>query len=218
MDITTLHADRREARGARANERLRKTGKLPGVIYGHGEQPENVAVVTHDLAGLIKHGQQLVQLDLGGQTKPVLIKEVQFDHLAATPIHVDFMRVDLTEQVTVTVPLEFRGTPAGIQEGGVFDTMLADLSIRCLVTEIPDSIRVNVGDLHLGSMLHVRDLQLPANMTTDESPEAIVCAVRAKSTEEAIAPAAEGAELAEPEIITRREKTEEGEGETKEKK
>ncbi|MEP0841813.1 MAG: 50S ribosomal protein L25 [Phycisphaerae bacterium] len=216
--MTTLQAERRQARGSRANQRLRKQGKLPGVVYGHGEEPENVAVSTRDLQGVLKHGAHLVRLDVGGQSKQVLIKDVQFDHLAATPIHVDFLRVDLTQRVTVTVPFEFRGTPAGLHEGGVFDTMMAEIAVQCLVTEIPDAIRVNVADMHLGAMLHVRELQLPPGMTTSASPEAIVCAVRAKSTEEAVAAPVEGAEPAEPEIITRREKVEEGEESEKEKK
>jgi large subunit ribosomal protein L25 len=214
MDITTLQAEKREAHGSRAAQRLRRAGKLPGIMYGHGEAPENIIVGTHDLAGVLKHGQHLVQLQVDGQTKQVLIKDVQFDHLASTPVHVDFMRVDLHERVTVTVPLEFKGTPAGTNQGGIFESSMGDIEVECTVTDIPEVIRVNVADLKLGSAIHVRELALPPNVTAQASPDAIVCAVRAKAVEEeAAAPAVEGAEAAEPEIITRREKAEEGEGE-----
>jgi large subunit ribosomal protein L25 len=216
MDITTLQAQKRDAHGSRAARRLREKGKLPGIVYGHGEAPENVIVGTRELAGVVKQGAHIVQLDLGGQTKQVLIKEVQYDHLAMTPVHVDFQRVDLHQRVTVTVPFEFKGTPAGIAEGGIFESAMGDIEVECTVTEIPASIRVNIGDLKLGDAIHVRDLQLPSNVTAQASLDAIVCACRAKAAEEAVAPVAtEGAEAAEPEIITRREKTEEGEEEEK---
>lgn len=218
MDITTLQARKRAAHGSRAAQRLRKAGQLPGIVYGHGEAPENVTVGTRELALVVKHGQHIVQLDLEGQTKQVLIKDVQYDHLAMTPVHVDFLRVDLHQRVTVTVPFEFKGTPVGIAEGGIFESVMGDIEVECAVTEIPSSIRVTVADLKLGDAIHVRELQLPPNVTAKASPDAIVCAVRAKAAEEAVAaPAAEGAEPQEPEIITRREKVEEGEGEEKEK-
>lgn len=211
MDISTLQAESREARGSRAAERLRKQGKLPGIIYGHGETPENVTVTTRDLSNALHAGQHVVQLALAGGTRQVLIKDVQFDHLAATPVHVDFVRVDLNERVTVSVKLEYRGTPVGANEGGIFEPTLTDLDVDCLVTEIPELIRVSIADMKLGDALHVRDIQLPPNVTTKIAPETIVCAVRAKVAETAAAgPAEEGAEAQEPEIITRREKTEEG--------
>lgn len=213
MQFTKVRAEKREARGSRAAQRLRRAGKLPAVIYGHGETPENVALSSHDLAGLLQHGQHLVELDLDGRPRQVLIKDVQFDHMASTPVHVDFVRVDMNERVTVTVPLEFKGTPVGTNEGGLFETSLADLEVECAVTDIPESIRVSVADLKLGDALHVRDLQLPPNMTAATPAETIVCVVRAKAAEAEAAGAEEGAEQ-QPEIISRREK-EEGEGEQK---
>jgi len=218
MDITTIQAQKREAHGSRAARRLREEGKLPGIVYGHGEDPQNVIVGTRELAGAVRHGQHIVQLELDGQTKQVLIKDVQYDHLAMTPVHVDFLRVDLHQRVTVTVPLEFKGTPAGIAEGGIFESTMGDIEVECTVTEIPSSIRVTTTELKIGDAIHVRDLQLPPNVAAKASPEAIVCAVRAKAAEEVVAaPVAEGAEPAEPEIITRREKVEEEGAEEKEK-
>ncbi len=219
MDMMTLQAERREAAGSRAAARLRRAGKLPGIIYGHGESPENVAVGTRELAGVLKHGQHLVQLQLDGENRQVLIKDVQYDHLASTPVHVDFMRVEMHERVTVEVPLEFKGTPAGTNEGGLFEPSMTELEVECAVTDIPEVIRVNVADLKLGGAIHVRELVLPPNVVAQAAPDAIVCAVRAKAAEEVPAAAEEGAEAAEPEIITRREKVEEEEeGGGKEKK
>ena len=161
MEIVKLHVEMREAKGTRAARRLRREGKLPAVIYGHGENPENVAVDVEDISNLLEHGVHVAELDLGGSNRQVLIKEVQFDHLGMTPIHVDFTRVDLTEQVTVSIPLEFKGTPIGTHEGGALEHFMVDLEVKCKVTQIPESIRVTVSDMKLDDVFHVRDIPLP---------------------------------------------------------
>jgi large subunit ribosomal protein L25 len=99
----------------------------------------------------------------------------------------------------------------GVTEGGLFEHDLVDVEIECLATEIPDSIRVNVADLLIGKSLHVRDLELPADVKAVTAPEAIVCTVRAKVEEVEVASVAEGAAAAEPEILTRRKEDEEAE-------
>jgi large subunit ribosomal protein L25 len=212
MEIARLEAEPREGRGTRAARRLRRQGKLPGVVYGHGETPENVAVVVHDLETLLEHGSHVLELKVNGTTKRVLIKAVQFDHLGLKPIHVDFMRVDLTERVHVSVPLDFRGTPIGTHEGGLLEHELVDVEIDCVVTEIPEAIRVNVTDMGVGDVLHVRDLPLPSGVKAITAAETIVCSVRAKkvSVEVEAAEAVEE-EAEEPEIIGRKEKEEESE-------
>jgi large subunit ribosomal protein L25 len=151
-------------------------------------------------------------LKVNGQDKQVLIKDVQFDHLGSSPLHVDFARVDLTERITVSVPLEFRGTAAGTVEGGVLEHNLVDLEVECVVTEIPESIRVNVAALKIGDNLHVRELELPAGVIAVTPAEAIVASVRSKVAElDAAAPTEEGAEAQQPEIIGRKEKEKEAE-------
>jgi large subunit ribosomal protein L25 len=212
MEITKLQADSRQAAGSRAARRLRKGGKLPGILYGHQREPEPVVVDAHELSLLLEHGAHLVELDLGGTTQPALIKDVQYAYLGTEPVHVDFVRVARDERVTVSVPLEYKGTPVGVNEGGVLEHDMVDVEIECLATEIPDSIRVAIADLRLGQSLHVRDLQLPENVTAVTSSEALVCSVRAKKAEVEAPVAAEGEAAAEPEIITRKKEEAESEG------
>lgn len=213
MDKAQLNAEKREARGTREARRVRNQGKLPAVIYGHGEKPVSVAVPEDGFNYLLGHGTHLIELNIDGDSHQVLVKDVQFDYLWEKPIHVDFTRVSLTERVTVSVPLEYKGTPEGIQEGGVLDHGLVDLEIECQVNEIPENILVNVGHMNLGDTMHVSDLELPANITAVTSEDMIVCSVRHKVTEpeegeeEALAEeAAEG-----PEIIGEKKEGEEGE-------
>ncbi len=210
MEMAKLHGEQRKSGGTRTAQRLRREGKLPGVIYGHGQQPEYVAVNAREFAGLISGGSHVIELNVTGVTHSVLIKDVQLDHLGAAPIHIDFMRVDLHERVTVSVPLEYRGTPVGTHEGGLFDENLMDIEVETLASQIPDAIRVNVGHLKLGDMMHVRDLELPPGVEAITNPDTVVCAVRAKVTAEPVAAPAEGEEAAQPEIITARERKEEG--------
>jgi large subunit ribosomal protein L25 len=218
MQIAQLPAEKREAQGTRASRRLRKDGKLPAIIYGHGQTPENITIPVRELNMVLEHGAHLVELKVNGAAQQCLIKDVQYDHLGIVPVHADFARVDLNERVKVRVPLDFRGTPVGVNEGGLLDHDMVDIEIECLVTEIPDSLRVNVAELKLGQNLHVRELELPANVKAISPPEAIVASVRAKTAEVvATAPTEEGP--TQPEIIGRKEKVEEGEeGEDKDKK
>jgi large subunit ribosomal protein L25 len=214
MEKAQLKAEKREACGTREARRVRRDGKLPAIIYGHGESPEAVAVSAEDFNYLLTHGTHLIELDLEGSARQVLIKDVQFDHLWEKPIHVDFSRVDLTERVTVSVPLEFKGTPEGAHEGGVLDHTLVDLEVECQVNEIPENILVNVSSMKLGDTLHVGDLELPANMTAVTPEDSIVCSIRHKlaASEEEGEAVAEG-EAEGPEIIGEKKEQEESEGE-----
>jgi len=189
-------------------------GKIPGIVYGHGEEPVPVAVSQHELEILLHHGAHLLELDLNGRKRPVLIKDVQYDHLGTTPVHVDLARVSLDERVRVTVPLEFRGEAKGVKEGGILDQTVADLEIECLVTQIPESIRVNVEKLGMGESLHVSDIALPEGVVAIQAADLVVCSVRMPVEAEAAEAAApeEGA-APEPEVIGRKEKEPEEEAE-----
>src|SRR5205814_4323451 len=112
-----IQAKPRPELGTRANKRLRSSGLLPGVIYGHKEAVVPVTLNKKELATALNRGTHLFDLALDGQTEKVLVKEVQYDHLNADPIHIDFARVSLDEKVEVTVPLELKGEPKGEEEG-----------------------------------------------------------------------------------------------------
>ena len=194
-------AKSRKELGSRANKRLRDTGFIPGVIYGHKQAVLPVTIPRKEVANHIHHGAHLFSLALDGQKETVLIKEVQYDHLGIEVIHVDFARVDLNEKVKITVPLELKGTPKGEADGGVLQQVLAELEIECLVTDIPDMIRHNVSELGLNTVLHVKELTLPPNVRAIPDGELIVATVR-EIVEQVAAPA-EG-DTAEPEVIGRK--------------
>jgi large subunit ribosomal protein L25 len=219
MEIPTLKAETRKAAGSRAANRLRRDGKLPGIIYGHKIDPLPVILTAHDVALLLGHGKHLVNLDLGGQTQACLFKDAQYDHLGITLVHVDLARVDLNERVKVHVTIELRGTPKGVAEGGVLTSVVKDLEVECLVTNIPEVVRVDVSHLAMDQVLYVKDLKREEGVTILTDAEAVVAMVRKPQAEE-VAPvevaaeAAEGAAAAaEPEVISKGKVVEEGEGE-----
>lgn len=211
MQSGTIKGQKREAAGRRAASRLRRSGQVPGVIYGHGEPPVSVSIDADALTETIHGGAHLVDLDLDGQASKLLVKDVQYDHMNDHIIHVDLARVSLDERVTVTVPLKFRGTPVGVKaDGGNFLSPLTELEIECLVIAIPSEIRVNVAELKIDEQIQVKQLELPQGVTVLANPEQVVCLVAQPVAEEELAPAAaEG--TAEPELIGR--KPEEGEAE-----
>jgi large subunit ribosomal protein L25 len=192
-------AKARNELGSRANKRLRDSGMLPGVIYGHKEAIIPITLPRKEVVSHLTHGAHLFDLAIDGKSEKVLIKEVQYDHLGLEVIHVDFARVSLDEKVEVTVPLELKGTPKGEEEGAVLQQIVAELEIECLVTDIPEAIRHNVTDMGKDSVLHVKDLKLPTGVRVLQDEDLIVAMVREIQEETAATEAAEGA--AEPEVI-----------------
>lgn len=218
MEIPTLKAEQRQVAGSRAAARLRRAGKLPAIVYGHQRDPEPVTLDYHDVELQIQHGSHVVNLDLQGRVQPCLLKDAQYDHLGVKLLHMDLTRVDLNERVTVSVPVELRGTPKGVSEsGGVLRQELVDLELECPVIAIPERIRVDVSHLELDDVLHVRDVPLDAGFAAMNDPETVVATVRPPQVEAAPAPVAEEGETAagaEPEVIAKgkEEKEEGGEG------
>src|SRR5438270_4751647 len=172
-------AKARSELGSRANKRLRDSGFIPGVIYGHKEAVVPVTLPKKEVVGHLNHGAHLFDLAVDGKSEKVLVKEVQYDHLGMEVLHVDFARVSLDEKVEVTVSLELRATPKGEAEGGVLQQIINELEIECLVTDIPEMILYNVSEMVLDSVLHIRDLQLPPGVRVLQDGEVNVATVQA---------------------------------------
>jgi len=211
-DSVILVAEQRDVRGSMSARRLRRKGLIPAVLYGHKEATLSITLPAEEVEKAIRHGVRVVDLKAGGKEEKALIKEIQWDHLGKELLHVDFTRVSLDERIIIQVPLELRGTAPGVTAGGRLDQPIHALSVECLAISIPESIRVNIGELQMEGMIHVRDLVLPPGVKAMTDPEAIVVHVTPPEVEAEAAPAAEVAEQAEPEVIGR-PKVEEEEGE-----
>jgi len=210
-ESVVLVAQKREGRGSRLAQRLRAQGQIPGVLYGHKQATVSVALPGDALAHAIRHGTRVLDLRTDAGLEKVLIREVQWDHLGKDVLHVDFARVSADERIKISVRLEVRGTAPGVTAGGMLEQPLHSLHVECLAISIPDSIRVNVGELQLGTAIHVKDLKVPEGVKVLDDPDAIVVQVTTPAAEPEAA-VEEGA-TAEPEVIGRVKGEEEGEGE-----
>jgi large subunit ribosomal protein L25 len=211
----TLNTIDRPSLGSRAARKLRKDGLVPAVLYGHKEATVSVSVKSDEVTKAIRTGVRLVDLKVGSGTEKALIRDVQWDYLGADVLHVDFARVAADEKILIDVRVDLRGIAPGVAHGGNLIQPLHSLHVECLVTNIPESIRVNIQELDLNQAIHVKELKLPEGVVVKNDPDAIVVQVVPQQVE-AAAPIV-GGESAEPEVIGRKVE-EEGEGDEKEKK
>lgn len=207
----TLKASIREERGKGPARRLRAAGRVPAVVYGHGDATRELSVNAHELERLFAHitvENTLINLEIEDQPAvPVLVREVQAHPFRPELIHVDFYQVHAGERISVEVPIRLVGTPTGVRMGGILDQMLHDLEIRCLPDQIPEAIEVDVAGLAIGESLHVRDLALPPGVAPEIDGERTVCSVVAPTVaalgDTAEAPDGVGGEVL-PQLIRKR--------------
>jgi large subunit ribosomal protein L25 len=207
-DIVTVKAEPRTGSGSRAAFKLRKQGRVPAIVYGHKQDNVQVAVSAEELDRAIRvQHARVLDLMIDGKPETVLIRELQWDHLGKTMLHVDFERKSRSERVKVTVPVELRNAPK-VTGGGVLDQPLHSLHIECSLGSIPEAVRVDITNLVLGSPIHVKELSLPEGVKVLEAAEAVVVQLKLPGIEPVVAavPTVPGA--AEPEIIKKEKKAE----------
>jgi len=225
MATVTLNATPRAEKGKGVARKLRAAGKVPGVIYGHGREPQPLTVSAREfdrLAERVRITSTVIELAMDGKTARTLIRELQRDPLKRSVLHIDFQELVAGEKVVVSVPLRFTGTADGVKNsGGILEEVIHQIHVRVDPSNIPDHVDVDVTPLTIGHSLHVSDLILPAGVEVEEDPEQTVAVVSAPKAEEVVAaPAVEGAVVApeaapEPELI-RKPKAGDEEGEESE--
>lgn len=204
----SIKAVTREKVGTRDSRRLRDSGRLPAVIYGHGEGVECVSMDRHDVEVAVSHGARVFDIDCGGKTQQCLIKEVQYDYLGTNMVHLDLTRVDLNERVQISVGIEARGTPKGVEHGGILEQQMADIEIECTPGNIPDTLHPLVTELEIGDSLYVKDLNLPAGVTPLAGEDDVVFTVTTVADKEEPEEIEETDSATEPERIGRVRKDE----------
>ena len=175
MASSKLKVSTREQVGSAVCRRLRTQGQIPGIVYGHGQEPLAVSVVRHDLDVLLAQGARVLDIALGKKSEKVLIKEVQHDHLGVKIVHVDLVRISLDEKLQLTVSIELRGAvDAASHGGGVVEQHLTELQVECLASNIPETIQIPVGKLDLGDTVRVKDIPVDEGVTVLSDSEALV--------------------------------------------
>jgi large subunit ribosomal protein L25 len=179
-DTTTLTVAPRTAEGSRANRRLRRTGLVPGVVYGGEGEPIAFQVDARELRQALAHAGAVITLTVDGQGEaPVVLKEQQRHPVTGHTLHIDLLRVDLRQRIHATVVLELTGAEdaPGVKAGGVLEQVTRELNIEALPNEIPDSIQHDVAALEIGDTITLEAVTVPAGVTLLDDLETVIVTV-----------------------------------------
>jgi large subunit ribosomal protein L25 len=229
-ETNILEALPREAGNKNDARRVRRDGKVPGVLYGAGKDAMSVSLDPRQISRIL-HSQTGYNtiFDLtfdGGERTKAMIVDWQYEPIKGSLMHVDLKRIAMDKKLQVSVPIVLKGEAVGVKtEGGIMEQMLRELEIECLPADIPSSIEANISHLTFGIVLRVADLPHSDKLkfiTDENQPVAHVISIKEEvaATPEAVAAEA-GAAPAEPEVIKKgKQETEEeaAEGEKAEKK
>jgi len=222
MAVIALSGERRADIGKGGARKARAAGRIPGVVYGHGETPVPVTIGARDFELALRHhkgGNAIVNLSVQNGEFTALIRDVQYDPLSHLILHLDFQQISLTETVEVKVLVHLTGLAIGVKDGGgVLEQITREVEVRCLPTAIPPALDLDVAHLAVGQSVHVRDLKVEGLEILTDSDTTIATVVAPTVVEEKPAEEAAAATgAAEPEVITKGKKDEEGKEEGKEK-
>ncbi|HWT25585.1 MAG TPA: 50S ribosomal protein L25 [Solirubrobacteraceae bacterium] len=184
----TLELTSRAAEGSRSARRLRRSGQVPGVIYGGGEEPQLFAADARVLRNTLAHAGAILEVSLdGGGGMPVLVKDVQRHPVRGEAVHVDLLRVRMDEKIHTTVVLELVGadTAPGVVQGGVLSQGVVELNIEALPGDIPDSVPFDVSGLDINETATLASVPAPSGVTFLDDPETVVATVTPPSEEAA---------------------------------
>ncbi|HEV3339999.1 MAG TPA: 50S ribosomal protein L25 [Pirellulales bacterium] len=197
----TLKVEVRETRGKRHARRLRQSGAVPAILYGHGEANLSLSIPLDQVKSAVRHGARVVDL-AGAVSEKAFIRDLQWDTFGLEVLHLDLARVSADEKVEVEVVVELRGEAPGAKEGGVVSQVLHQVSVESLVTAIPEKLSLSINALALNQSLTAADIELPPGTTLVTPGEIVVVQCLVPKAEEEAAPLS--AEGAEPELIGRK--------------
>ncbi|MBU1087847.1 MAG: 50S ribosomal protein L25 [Candidatus Omnitrophica bacterium] len=209
MENVLLNGKIRIGSGTSAVRKIRALGAVPAIMYAKKESPVQIEVNHKELVKLVhKYGETSIitlKLDINGKTAehPVIIKELQIDHIKNNVLHVDFQLINMTEKIRVYVPLITKGDSdaPGVKEGGILEHVLHEIEVESLPMSLPKQIIVDVSGLKIGDSIHVKELIMPEGVHAVSNLEQVAVLVKyeteAKSDEELEAEQSSG----EPEVI-----------------
>jgi len=200
MSEALLKIESRSTSGSRAARALRKMNKVPGVIYSHGEEALNISLDPKEIQAIVVAGKSVIDIEKAGKRDKAIVREIQWCHLGREILHVDLGLVKADEKVRLHVPVHTKGMSPGVNSGGVLEMPLHALDIECLVTNAPSAIIVNIGEMVIGSAVHVRELQLPEGVKVLNDPDLVV--IHVVERKEEVVPVT--GEQAEPEVVTKK--------------
>ncbi|TWU59287.1 General stress protein CTC [Rubripirellula tenax] len=187
--------------GSAATRRLRRTGMIPAVLYGHGEANKHLAIPEAQVRTLLRHHGKMVEL-AGDCKETALVSDVHWDPMGIDVLHLDLVRVNLKELVEVTIPIRVHGECVGVRDGGMLLENFHEVEIRCPAGSIPENIGLDVTELAMGAHLTAADLEMPSGAELVTPGDTVVCHVE-EPRKSADSDEAEMNMGAEPEVIAK---------------
>ena len=213
MEKFSLNVVKRDARGKGGARGLRRSGLIPGVVYRGGDSVA-VQLAAKELSQFINKtaGEQvLVNLDFQDASKLAIVKDYQKDPIMGALLHVDFQEISATEEIEIAVHIVTTGESIGVKrDKGILQFGIREIEIECLPDKIPGHVTVDVSNLGIGQTIHVSDLKLGEGIRVLTDPGELIVAVTTIKEEVVAAPEVVAVEVAEPEVIKKGKKTEEG--------
>jgi large subunit ribosomal protein L25 len=184
MEQKTLTAHSRKVYGSADSRRQRRNGKIPAVIYGHGE-PKGLLLDAHEFNTkfMTISESTIINLQVDGSGYDVLIRDYQEDTISGVITHVDFYEIERGKALRTNVSLHLTGTAVGIREGGILESFVHELEVECLPKDLPGSIEVDITNLELGHSIHVRDVEVAPGVQILNPVDQVICAVAHKRAE-----------------------------------
>jgi len=196
MEAKRLNAETRTGMKKAAASRLRRTGRIPAVVYGHVE-PMAISIDEREFRTSFKRITEntIIELKLPAGSHEVLVKDYQRDNLTGEILHIDFYEFQKGVALRTRVPLHTIGNPVGVKEGGILEILLHEIEVECLPKDLPEEIALDIAELMLGHSIHIKELVLPEGVRAMANPEQVVCIVAHRAAEEEVAaPAVEAVE------------------------
>lgn len=191
MSETVLTAEVGRRAGSSDARRLRAEGKIPAVVYGHGMEPLSISVDRRELRQALSGAagmNTILDLTVDGTVYPSLIKDIQRHPVKRSVQHVDFIQVNLNEEIVVSVPIHLEGESKEVSaQNGLIDLSMQELDVRTTPRNIPDGITIDVSEMTMDSVIRVEDIPLPSGVVADADADAVVVTVltmRAPEAEE----------------------------------
>jgi large subunit ribosomal protein L25 len=182
MEKVNLVVQQRDATGSRAARRLRRSGLIPGVLYGHGKDATVIAIDPHALRTALSTSagmHAVLDVTFEGQKRPhkAIVKDVALDRVKSTISHVDLQEIRLDETIETAVAVHFEGESKGVKAGGVLEESTREVTVKGLVTAIPEHLVLDITELQVNETGKVADIQVPDGIEVLDDPEMVICSV-----------------------------------------
>lgn len=184
MEFIQIEVAKRDQYGSSHTRRLRRDGHVPAVLYGLKRDNLDLTIAEPELQRFLRTGSHLVELRMGGETRPAILRELQVDPVSDEILHVDFHRVDHDAEIEDHVAVHFKGRSKGEAEGGMFQMLRETVTVRCKPKNLPSEFLFDISEMAIGDMIRVEDVEAPEGVTLVDDPDELIAQVTVAKHEE----------------------------------